>query len=264
MGGGLPAYAMSAGRGSASRAVRSTDAGLPAPGSGAAVVAAARVGRRRRSGGQGGRRSLPRSAAAAAAPASPGGGAGRGRSRAQPGLLRRRLWERRGPVGGAASACGQAGPEGGLGLKEGRGRPRAPDPQRGGRARLRGCARLRRGEKLPGTAGGAAVGSGMRVTWSLGRRAHVSVCGGEDRSGRRSAVPREEGCTGSPRALGLGAGWRSGNFDMIRSDAVPGKKLSPVILENHAGGAGGGVLLQSVRRNWACEMDRPCQDTYHF
>lgn len=62
---------------------------------------------------------------------------------------------------------------------------------------------------------------------------------------------------GSPRALGLGAGWRSGNFDMIRSDAVPGKKLSPVILENHAGGAGGGVLLQSVRRNWACEMDRP-------
>ncbi|XP_054578824.1 spidroin-2-like [Eptesicus fuscus] len=155
MGGGLSAYATSAGLGSASRAVRLNRRWCAGAGSGAAVVAAAGPGR----GGDGGRgsgRPPPRIAAAAAAPGSPGGGAGRDCSGAQPGL--------RGPEAAGTGArrrgecgarCGSGGAGGrcGLGVRSGCARGRPP---RGGGARPAWGPRGPDVAAEPGSGGGGA------------------------------------------------------------------------------------------------------------
>lgn len=58
--------------------------------------------------------------------------------------------------------------------------------------------------KQPGRVGGAAVGSGKRVTWGLGRRAHVS------------------GGNGSPAAAQSGGGTVPGSLPALWGRAVWG------------------------------------------
>lgn len=143
---------------------------------------------------------------------------------AQPGLhgpeepeLRRR---------GECSACGgsggavlAAGPPraAGLGPRAARDWGRdaagleAPAPRRGRRARRRGCARWRCGlwGRLAAYVGGAPVGSGKRVRWRPGRRAHVSW-GNRSPGGR--AVRGRKAARGLSRRFGGGVTWGIGSF----------------------------------------------------
>lgn len=169
------------------------------------------------------------------------------------------MWERRGPVGGAASACCQPGPETCSGLGEGRGRPGSPgsptwppSPAPGVCAQAAAGFRAgpRHGENLPGRVGGAAVGSGKRVTWGLGRTAHVSW---GNRSGRRRAVRGRKDARGLLALWGRGGGLAT-SIRSALTRSLGGN--NPAVSENRAGAARGRVWMRR-RRNRVCERGQP-------
>lgn len=116
----------------------------------------------------------------------------------------------------------------------------------------RGCARGRTrgrvaargvGGKQAGRVGGAAVGSGKRVTWGLGRRAHVS--GGNRNPGGRAVRGRND-APGPYRLRGGGRLASSFGWALTRSLRDGALRFRETLLEGRAGvavAAGGGQKL---------------------
>lgn len=118
-------------------------------------------------------------------------------------------------------------------------------------ARIPDVAAYPGGAGVPGCpaawVGGAAVGSGKRVRWGPGRRAHVSPGGTAPGAAELSGGGRMRGVPS--RRFGGGVGWGLATFTsraLTRSSGGNTPAVSETVLEGRAGG----VLLRALRRDW--------------